>query len=171
VIERFSRCPPYVREQLAHALRTALLASPYRPAAAGALLGDSASASATATTLAGRGIICAARARARARALALDAAAHAAAQVSRPELVLTGPAVEELHDHDQVAPTKSSSRAHAGRCGSARSPATTIPRLPSRSPRGWTQSPTCAPPLINIGRRLGDTSAPAQLIAAFGERL
>lgn len=72
---------------------------PTDPPRPGALLCDSANAYATATTLArlaGRGITGAAVA----LALALDAAAHAAAQVSRPELVSTGPAVEGLHERD-----------------------------------------------------------------------
>ncbi len=147
--------------------RTALLAPSYRPVAAGALLGDSANASATATTLAGRGIVCAAVA----LPVALDAAAHAAAQVQRPELICQDPRSRDRTPATQRPATKSSSGAHGSRCGSARSPTTTVPTR-SIARRADGRSPGLArAPAHQHRPATGDATPRAQHIAAFAEGL
>lgn len=169
MIEPLLALPAHVREQLAHALRAGLLVAPYEPTAVGALLGDSASADTAAEVLAElarRGITGAAV------ALALEAAALAAAQVQRPELVWSGPEVEGLHARDTARVYEELVR------GARRSLwiSTFTYYDGPKAFKSLAQRMDALPNLrvrllINIGRRWGDPTPPPQLITAFAQRL
>lgn len=169
MIEPLLVLPAHVREQLAHALRTGLLAPPYPPAAVAALLGNPAAAVVAGEclgTLAARGYD------GPAVALALDAAALAAGQAVRPELVWSGPEVDGLHARDTarvyeelVADARRSlwistftyyDGPKAFRSVAARMDA--VPELRVRL-------------LVNIGRRWGDGTPAEVLVAAFAKRM
>ena len=169
MIEPLLALPAHVRERLAQALRAGLLAPPYGRAAVSGVIGDTGASDRVIDAMAelqARGVSPAAI------SLVLDAAAAAAAQVTRPALVWTGPEVPGLHARDTARVYE---ELVAGASRSLWISTFTYYDGP-KAFRTLAQRMDAVPELrvsllLNIGRRRTDGGSAAELVNAFSERL
>jgi len=169
VIEPLLALPAHVRERLAQALRTGLLAPPYGPAAISGVIGETGASDGVIDAMAklqARGVSPAAI------SLVLDAATAAAAQITRPELVWTGPEVPGLHARDTA-------RVYEELVAAASRSLWISTFTYYDGPKAFrtlAQRMDAVPELrvsllLNIGRARTDGGSPAELAKAFSERL
>jgi len=168
VIEPLLALPAHLRERLARALESGYVGAPYTKASLRSALGSDGGIDAVCAALgqlAGRGIS------GPAVALALDAVASAAAQVDRPDLVWSGPAVAGLQTRDTrrvyeelLAGAERSIWISTFAYYDGRQAFRTLALRMDEAPAVQVTL------LLNIQRRAGDTTAADALVVRFAER-
>ena len=168
MIDQLLELPAHLRERLARALESGVVGPPYSEMSLRSALNTSEGVHTTCEALkqlAARGVS------GPSVALALDAAAHTAARIERPDLVWSGPEVPGL-------PARDTRRVYEELVGSARHSIWVSTYAYYDGQRAFR---TLADRLddtdglqvrilLNIQRKLGDTSASDELIVRFAER-
>jgi len=167
MIDAILSLPSHMRERLASALESGLLASPWSTASVGSILGSSAQVKAVAEGLREleRGGISGPAA-----AFCIRAVQKVIAQTPRPDLVWSGPEVPGLHARD-------TRRVYEELLGSAKCSVWVSTYVFFDGPKAFqvlarrmdSQPDLCVTLLLNIQRRKGDTTAADELVRRFAD--